>query len=478
MNPLSKVLLLSVAAVASASSSLRGSPSDHHHRSLAGSPDNQRIIGGTEADEGRYSYAVSLQDDYGHFCGGALITPNVVLSAAHCASNCGSSCDGEYKVVINRHDLRTDDGEEIEIDVELVHPDYNEDTTDNDFMLLFLKNNVTSPDVELVHVSSDIIPENIDVTVVGWGDTDITDKQDLADKLMEVEVRTVTNADCDASSSTEPGWEDNYHDQITDNMICAEHADEKDACQGDSGGPLVVRSTTGGQDSIIGVVSWGVGCAHDDFPGVYARVSAQFGWIEQHICMRKSLGSSPPPDFDCSPYVEYTTITATTTTVATTSPPGDDSWKTIVQEDFLTGFGLFGQNGNDAKHYPGEVADRQGVVRIADGQDGISDFSSLTIPLNGEYSKLSIHFSYFPILMEEQDELCVEYFLDADITGNRCWSTDSMINGWNDDVGLEFDATDANSVWFRFRVGGDDDNDDVLLDSVTVRGKTIAMPQI
>lgn len=465
MTPLSKVLLFSqLCTAAVSSSSLRG----RDHRSLAGSSDNQRIIGGSEADSGRYSYAVSLQDDYGHFCGGALITPSVVLSAAHCAG-------GEYKVVVGRHDLRTDDGQKIEVDVELVHKDYNGDTTDNDFMLLFLKNNVTLQEVELVNVNPDIIPEGIGVTVIGWGDTDITDKQDLADKLMEVEVKTVTNEDCDASQGTEPGWEDNYHDQITSNMLCAEHADEKDACQGDSGGPLVVRSKTG-PDSIIGVVSWGVGCAHDDFPGVYARVSAQYSWIESHVCMRSLLGSAPPLDFDCSKYVTYTT--ATTTTVATATPQTDESWKTIVQEDFLTGFGLFGQNGNDAKHYPGVVVDRQGVVRIADGQDGISDFESLTIPLDGGYSKIGIHFSYFPILMEEQDELCVEYFLDGNITGNRCWSTDSMQNGWNENVGLEFDASNANSVWFRFRVVGDDDNDDVLLDSVSIRGKTIALPQI
>jgi len=256
---LSKSFLFSQLFAAVSSASLRGIDVDIDGRRRLGISDNNRIIGGSEATEGRYSYSVSLQDDYGHFCGGSLIAPDVVLSAAHCAGR-------EYKAVIGRHDLRTKNGEEVEVELELMHPDYDDDTTDNDFMLVFLKSQV---DADLVEVSPDVVPVGTNVTVMGWGDTDIDEDVDApANELMEVEVSVISNEECDASESDEEGWEYDYNGQITDNMICAEHATAKDACQGDSGGPLVIRSDSTRADVQVGVVSWGVGCAHDDFPGV------------------------------------------------------------------------------------------------------------------------------------------------------------------------------------------------------------------
>jgi hypothetical protein len=169
MVPLSKVLLFS--AVASASStSLRGSNNNKHRSMVVGSTTNDdderhllfehtRIINGNKAVEDRYSYAVSLQDDVGHFCGGSLIAPDVVLSAAHCAA-------GEYKAVIGRHSLQDTDGEEMTIKVEMMHPEYSIDTTDNDFMLLFLEKSVTV-NADMITVSPDIIPAGVDATVMG-----------------------------------------------------------------------------------------------------------------------------------------------------------------------------------------------------------------------------------------------------------------------------------------------------------------------
>ena len=101
MNLSKSFLFSQLCAVSVSSASIRGGI--QRQLDIFDNNDTNRIINGEEAPEGRYSYAVSLQDNYGHFCGGTLIVPDVVLSAAHCAG-------GEYKVVVGRHDLRTDVG--------------------------------------------------------------------------------------------------------------------------------------------------------------------------------------------------------------------------------------------------------------------------------------------------------------------------------------------------------------------------------
>ncbi|KAL7545846.1 hypothetical protein ACHAWF_009194, partial [Thalassiosira exigua] len=116
--------------------------------------DDNRIIGGAEATQGRYSYAVSLQDKGDHFCGGSLIAPDVVLSAAHCAG-------GKYQAIIGRHSLESNDGDVVDIEDEMMHPDYDDDMTENDFMLLFLKR-PTTEDADLVQIRPDVVPVGTD----------------------------------------------------------------------------------------------------------------------------------------------------------------------------------------------------------------------------------------------------------------------------------------------------------------------------
>lgn len=240
---------------------------------------DERIIGGTEATEDRYSFAVSLQDHIGHFCGGSLIAKDVILTAAHCQG-------GSYDVVIGRHDWNDNDGDVIARKSDLPHPSYDSFSTDNDFMLVFLDRASTVNNVDLVRLNSQSSVPSVGqgVTVMGWGDTNISgDVSELSDALMNVEVEVISNSQCDSSEGEIDGYSDNYNDQITLNMLCAESNQPRDSCQGDSGGPLVIRGGPGG-DVQVGVVSWGVGCAHDNFPGVYARVSKAYDWIESEVC--------------------------------------------------------------------------------------------------------------------------------------------------------------------------------------------------
>lgn len=152
---LSRALLL--AHIVATSASLRGNGvvREQEERELI-----TRIIGGDSAEKGRYSYAVSLQDSLGHFCGGTLIAHDIVLSAAHCVQH-----HNDYKAIVGRHDLSTDDGDEVSLKTEILHPEYDKGTTDNDFMVIVL-DRPTTEDVDLVQLSPNVVPVATVVTVM------------------------------------------------------------------------------------------------------------------------------------------------------------------------------------------------------------------------------------------------------------------------------------------------------------------------
>lgn len=228
--------------------------------------DKTKIVGGVEVNpEGRYPFQVAMIDSNGNqYCGGSLVDKDWVLCAAHCAG-VGS------RVYIGRHDL-SDDNEifdSIEIDWETMHPDYKNETMDNDFMMVKLKQSSSKTPVTLDDDSVDL-SAGVDVTVMGWGTT--SSQGAASDILMEVEVDIVSNSECN----------NDYSGRITDNMVCASRSG-KDSCQGDSGGPLIMKGGDVSSDVQVGVVSFGKGCADPSFPGVYARVSSKISWIKEQI---------------------------------------------------------------------------------------------------------------------------------------------------------------------------------------------------
>jgi len=104
-------------------------------------------------------------------------------------------------------------------------------------------------------------------TVTGWGSLGAGNQ--IPAILQEANVTVISNAAC--KTAPQP-----YKDGISETMLCAS-APGKDSCQGDSGGPLVLLEN--GRQTLVGVVSWGVGCALPEFPGVYARVTVAMDWI-------------------------------------------------------------------------------------------------------------------------------------------------------------------------------------------------------
>lgn len=261
------------------------------------------VIGGTEVREDRYPYMVSLQTNMGgHFCGGSLIARDVVLTAAHCQD--ASRVD---HVTVGRHNVSNyADGENITIREELPHPSYDDWTEipDNDFMLVFLDR--AADNVVPVKLNSDVSFPTVGqyATSMGWGDIDILDDWDIrtshdytgSNVLKQVALKIVSNEDCENS---EPlivdGTTYHYMDQITKNMMCAKGGDHEDTCQGDSGGPLIVGSND--EAVQVGVVSWGWFCATDQLPGVFARVSEAYEWIQREVCGGSDYASEA--GFDC-----------------------------------------------------------------------------------------------------------------------------------------------------------------------------------
>jgi secreted trypsin-like serine protease len=215
----------------------------------------------------------------------------------------------------------------------MIHLGYDPSTTDNDFMLVFLEESLYG-NVKLAKLNSKPYvpaPGRI-VTVMGWGDTNARDDTTAFSETLRVaNLNVISNRRCDASEGTIGGWHETYEGQITGNMLCA-RAVGRDGCRGDSGGPLVVRGT----DLQVGVISWGIGCGNYNLPGVYARVSSAYRWIESAVCKRSAHAGEA--GFVCGDHVRR-------------SRGNDDNDNIGSQaEDFASGYNNRGLTGitNDA----------------------------------------------------------------------------------------------------------------------------------
>jgi secreted trypsin-like serine protease len=222
---------------------------------------NPLIMSGTIVPAGTKTYQVGLRfsANTGSECGGTLITPTHVLSAAHCG--------GFAKFISIGSHFRSgsSDGERIAVKKETIHPKYIEGVT-YDYSILELASPSKFTPVKLLSADSETLV-GANATIMGWGT--IRQGGASSNELLRVNVPVRSDKDCKAAKL--------QGREISESMFCAGGELNKDSCQGDSGGPLILERPTG--DVQIGIVSWGEGCGLVNKPGVYSKVSLVKDWI-------------------------------------------------------------------------------------------------------------------------------------------------------------------------------------------------------
>jgi trypsin len=238
----------------------------------AGSASTDRphfIVGGGLASVSEAPWAVVLTNSQssrptGRWCGGALVAPDKVLTAAHCMAKPLST----YTAIQGRADLTDEsDGRVSRISKVWIHPGYNTKDNRNDFAILTLARPFTQVPLIALETNPKADRKGVVPTVYGWGDTDDTGPDDALQKV------AVPDLGDDACLANKEYVANGY---AAASNVCAGNG-SGDACQGDSGGPLVLNGR------LLATVSWGKGCADPDFPGVYAEIAPVVRTLQAEI---------------------------------------------------------------------------------------------------------------------------------------------------------------------------------------------------
>ena len=239
-----------------------------------------RILSGSLVPEEHFRSAAALvlkktpMSYRGQFCGGVVVHPRWVLTAAHCSPG---KMWRRTDVVLGRKNLARPGGQRLAVHHVVRHPRYeNKGTPSYDFALLRLSGKARVP--ALRDWREGPVPAGRDLFVAGWGETEW---RTYPHEMREVRVRSFGASRC----------QERYGGGRS--VFCAGRArGQYDSCYGDSGGPIVSRS--GGREQLWGLVSFGRGCGLARWPGAYARVGAVASWIRETIQRDFSRGKARP----------------------------------------------------------------------------------------------------------------------------------------------------------------------------------------
>lgn len=298
LTALATLVVLAGPAPAATASSGEGSASSEATSSTTteatanGPAPQPNIVGGARAPEGSWPSQVALFGEYrGRYgtersftCGGTVIDPSWVLTAAHCVTDYEAvpDEDGQFRFVVRVGSQdRERGGQLIPVARVVVRPSYSDDTLRDDVALLQLARPTDAVRPLQVASPTDIPPSGATVTTAGWGQTRTQLPSAERTLLRQVALPALSGVECrDAVNQAAAEIRTPTYDS---SFLCTGPLGSGGLgpCYGDSGGPLVWE--TGGRKVIVGVVSWGPYCAGPEYPSVFSKVASASRWIAQTI---------------------------------------------------------------------------------------------------------------------------------------------------------------------------------------------------
>ncbi|XP_034103775.1 trypsin alpha-3 [Drosophila albomicans] len=223
-----------------------------------------RIVGGTLVDIGSVPYLINLRVGGAFICGGSLVTPTHVVTAAHCVKGVSAS---RLEVVGGATLLTDATGVKRGVAKVYTPKAYNIQTLHSDVAVLKLKSPLQGNNIATIGLCNSSWKVGELIKVSGWGQITESNKR-VSQHVRSVEVALISRKNCISQYR--------LRGTISTSMFCASMPG-KDACDGDSGGPAVY------QGQLCGIVSWGIGCARRNSPGVYTSVKTVRSFIDKAL---------------------------------------------------------------------------------------------------------------------------------------------------------------------------------------------------